>query len=260
MLEQNIGIQLASLRQPFKKALHTAARLGARGVEINARDQIFQEDLSQTALRQLRKMLDDLDLRVSAVAFQTRRGYDVAEQLERRVAATMRAQRLAYQLGAPVVVNQVGAVPGDCSGPAWDLLVESLAELGQHGQHVGALLAAETGTESATDLRRLIQAVPGQSVMVDLNPAKLIINGFSPREAAEQLGPWVAHVHASDAVRDLARGRGMEVPLGQGAAELPELLGLLENHAYRGFLTIERQAGDHPLQDIHRAVEYLRNL
>ena len=102
-----IGIQLSSLRQPFKKALHTAARLGARGVEIDARSEIRPDQLSQTGLRQIRKMLEDLDLRVCAVGFRTRRGYHVAEDLDARVAATKRAMKLAYDLGAELVTNQV---------------------------------------------------------------------------------------------------------------------------------------------------------
>ena len=55
MPQLNIGIQLASLRQPLKKALHTAARLGAQGVEIDARDEVFSQDLSHSAVRHLRK-------------------------------------------------------------------------------------------------------------------------------------------------------------------------------------------------------------
>ena len=53
MLHVNIGIQLASLRQPFKKALHTAASLGAEAVEIDARNESWLRELSQTGLRQL---------------------------------------------------------------------------------------------------------------------------------------------------------------------------------------------------------------
>ena len=73
MHQLKIGIQLKSLRQPFKKALHTAARLGARAVEIDARDELRPQELSQTGLRQLRNMLEDLNLTVSAVGFPTRR-------------------------------------------------------------------------------------------------------------------------------------------------------------------------------------------
>ena len=79
MLELKVGIQLASLQLPFKKALHIAAELGANGIEIDARNDLKPQDLSRTGLRQLRKTLDDRNLRVCAIGFQTRRGYDVLE-------------------------------------------------------------------------------------------------------------------------------------------------------------------------------------
>lgn len=260
MQQRHVGIQLASLRQPFQKALHTAARLGAGGVEIDARDDLFSEELSQTALRQLRKMLDDLNLRVAAVAFQTRHGYATERNLDRRVAATKRALRIAYQLGAQVVVSQIGAVPAETDGRPWELLVNTLTDLGNYGHHVGALLAAETGSESGADLKRLLEALPSHVLAVDLNPGKLILQGFSPLEAAQQLGPYIRHVHASDGVRDLARGRGVETDLGFGAVQFPELLGVLENHQYRGFFTIERQISDEPERNIRAAVQYLLSL
>jgi sugar phosphate isomerase/epimerase len=256
----HIGIELASLRQPFKNALRTAARLGAQAVEIDARHEIFAADLSQTGLRQLRKMLEDLNLRVCAIGFHTRLGYDVTDQLDRRVMATKRALGLAYQLGAPVVVNQVGTVPAQSDGQHWDLLVASLTDLGRHGEHVGAFLAAETGTESGADLKRLLDAIASGFVAVDFNPGKLIVNGFSAREAAEQLGSHIRHVHASDGVRDLARGRGIDMPLGQGAADFPALLGVLENREYRGYFTVQCQESEDPAAEVPQAITYLRNL
>ncbi len=260
MLQVKIGIQLASLRQPFKKALHTAARLGAQGVEIDARRDILPLELSQTGLRQLRKMLEDLNLRVSAVAFPTLRGYHVPDQLEPRVEATKQAMQLAYRLGASVVVNQIGNVPNPPEGPAWNLMLESLAELSRHGQHVGARFAARTGTESGEDLLRLLDALPYSSIGVDLDPGNLTVNGFSPAEAVRTLAAHVLHVHATDAVRDLARGRGLRVPLGQGSADYPELLGVLEEYQYRGYFTIERELGDDPIGEISAAVDYLKQL
>jgi len=251
---------LASLRQPFKKALLTAARLGANGVELDARNRVFSEDFSRSALRHLRKMLDDLSLRVCAVSFPSDRGYGTPDGLDSRMAAAMRAQRLAYELRSPVVVSQVGKVPADSGAQEWDVLVDSLTELGRYGTHVGARLAAETGAEPPADLKRLIEAVAEHAVAVDLNPGKLIANGYSPREAVEQLGAHVAHVHASDGLRDPARGEALEVTVGQGDAEFPELLGVLENFQYRGFVTVERRASHDPERDVKMAVEYLKNL
>ena len=75
MLQIKLSVELACLKLPFKKALLMARELGAEGVEIDARHELRAEELSQTGIRQVRKMLEDLNLRVSAVAYRTRRGY-----------------------------------------------------------------------------------------------------------------------------------------------------------------------------------------
>lgn len=260
MSHLKIGIQLTSLKQPLRQALQTAARLGARGVEIDARTQLRPGELTQTGLRQFRKLLEDLNLRVCAVGFPTRRGYNVREDLEQRVEATRQAMKLAFDLGASVVVNSVGRIPSEATGPEWDLLVQVLSDLGKYGQRVGAWLAAETDADDPADLARLIAALPEGSLGVNLDPGNLIIHGHSARAAVECLGPQVVHVHAKDGVRDLARGRGIEVPLGRGSVDFPELAGKLEECQYRGYFTVERQNAEDPVREIGLAVEYLSHL
>jgi len=255
-----VGIQLASLNLPLKKALPVAARLGATAVEIDARGEINPQNFSDTARREFRRLLEDLNLRVSAVGFQTRRGYDVPDDLERRVAATKAAMKMAHALGAAVVVNQVGRVPAEPGSPGWELLVQSLTDLSAYGQRTGALLAAQTGTESGADLARLLAALPEHGIGVDLDPGNLIINGFSPLESVSALGPHIVHVHARDAVRDLARGRGLEVQLGRGSTDFAALLGALEEHNYRGYFTVARESADDAQLEIGEAVKYLKSL
>lgn len=260
MLQIQVGVQLASLRLPFRQALLMARDLGAEAVEIDARTELHPEELSHTGVRQVRKMLDDLNLRVSAVGFRTRRGYHVQDDLERRLEATKKALKLAYDLGTNVVINHIGRVPPEGDTAATNTLVEALADLGRYSHRVGAFLAAETGSESGEELARLISRLPPGAIGVDLNPAELILNGHSPRDAARALAPHIMHVHAIDATRDLALGRGIEVALGQGSAELPELLAILEEHQYRGFITVARRDSDQPVPDLRQAIEFLRNM
>lgn len=260
MLQIKVGIQLASLRLPFKQGLLTAAQMGADAVEIDLRNELRPEELSRTGIRHVRKMLDDLNLRVSCAAFRTRRGYDAADGLDRRIEATKEALRTAYGLGTTVVVNHIGRVPTEENPAAWDLMREALADIGKVGQRVGATLAAETGTESGEELLRLIDSLPPGALGVDLHPANLILHNHSPREAARALAAHVIHVHAADATRDLAERRNIEVPLGRGTAEFPELLAILEEHRFRGYITIERRQSDNPVFEISQAVQYLRNL
>jgi sugar phosphate isomerase/epimerase len=251
--------------------MQTAAHLGAEGVEIDVRNELPPSQMSQTAIRQFRKLLSDLNLSVSAVSFITRRGYDVAEDLERRVIATQAAMTMAHVMGASVVINRVGsATPILSAGtvfpdanrpnPALNRLVDVLTMLGAYGDRVGARLAAQTGSESGPQLAELLAAIPNQTIGVDLNPSVLIMNGHDPEEAVAALGPRVLHVHASDAVRDLSRGRTFEVALGRGSADLPGLLGRLTEFDYRGWVTIERHDSADPITEIGNAVAFLRAL
>lgn len=258
MLQIKVGIQTASLRQPFKQALLTAARLGADAVEIDGRHELKPADMTRTAARQVRKMLDDLNLRVCAVGFRTRRGYSELEDLDLRVEATRHAMKLAFDLGAPVVINSLGGIPEDSASREWGLLVDTLSELGRYGQHVGATLAAETGAESGDQLLKLITALPLGAIGVNFDPGNLVINNYDPTAAIECLAPHVLHVHAKDGVRDLAQGRGVEVPLGRGSVDFPQMLGVLEEQQYRGYFTIERDNAQDPQFEIAQAVQYLR--
>lgn len=260
MTTVKIGIQTRSLRQPLKAALVTAARLGAGGVEIDARTELAPGELSGTGLRQFHKLLSDLNLRVSAVAFPTRRGYDVADDLDRRVAATQAAMRFARELRTDVVINRVGAIPDDANDPRFVRLVEVLTALGTYGDRVGARLAMQISNENPASVVRLLGALPQHTVGVDLHPSGVILGGLSPREVVESLGPHVLHVHACDAVREAPGWRAIEVELGRGDADLPELLGRLTEFDYRGWVTIERRDSINPVSDIENAVAFLRAL
>lgn len=260
MPQLKIAIQLSSLRLPFRKAIAAATQLGASAVEIDARGEINPQGMSETGIRQVRKIIEDYGLRVCAVDFHTRRGYDVPDDLQRRIDATKTAMKFAHALGASLLVNQIGRVPNDEKSAEWRTLVEVLADLGSFGQRVGALLAAETGSETGPDLRRLINGLPPGSIGVTLDPGNLIINGFAPLEAIEVLGTDILHVHAKDGVHDRAKGRGVEVELGRGSADFPALMGALEERQYRGYWSIEREQSSDPVHEVGQAVRYLQSL
>ncbi len=254
-----LGVQLSNLRLPLKEGLQAAARLGVQGVEIDARQDLHLDEVSGTALRQIRKMLDDFKLRVAAVRFQTRRGYDCADDLDRRVDATKRAFRFAQELGSNIVVNQIGYVQSDHEAETMRLLRDVMSDLGRSCQHFGVMMACETGSESLEDLLKFIQSLDNAYVGIALNPGNLFINGFDlqPLSAASS---HIVLVHVKDGVRDRARGRGTEVPLGQGLAEFPDIIGCLAEQNYQGFYIIERESSKQPLREIAEAVEFMRNV
>ncbi len=255
-----IGIQTRSLRQPLRQALHTASRLGATGVEIDARHELRPSDLSRTGLREFHKLLSDLNLRVSAVAFPTRRGYDDPDDLERRVLATHEAMRFAADLHTDVVINDIGRIAAKPEEPSFQRMIEALTAIAAFGERAGVRLAAQTINSSPQDLARVIAALPAYSTGIDLHPSGMIDAGYSPAEAIEVLGNNVLHIHACDAIRDPSNRRTKEVELGRGSADFPEVLGLLSEFDYRGWVTIERHESPNPIADIENAVAYLRQM
>ena len=242
---------------PLRKALETASRIGASAVELDARNQIHPSQLSDTGLRQLRKILDDLNLKVGSLRFQTRRGYDNAQDLDRRVEATKSTMQLAYKLGCPVVVNSIGTIPEE-EDPRRASLQSVLDDLGRFGTRIGAFLAAETGSNSGETLAKILDSSPDAFVAVALNPGQLIINRFDVREAVLALKDRIQLVCAVDGVIDLAAGRGISVRLGQGTADFPELIGLLEDIQYRGRYVVGRN--DSTIDELQQGLDYLRNL
>lgn len=260
MLQLKKGLRLDCLRQPFKQALATAARIGAEGIEINGRTDARPSEMSRTAIRHLTKILADLNLKVSAIHFPTRRGYDDVADLERRIEATKAAMTMAYELGCNVVINKIGRIPEDLQGDRWQTMVQALTDIGNHGQKAGAWLAAQTGDESGETLKGLIDALPPMSLGVDFDPGGLIVNFISASESMKQLGANVMSFRARDAVRDAAQGRGMEVQLGRGSVDWAELLGVLEEHNYRGYVTVDRQTDANPVAECGQALEFLTNL
>lgn len=255
-----IGIHLGGVGGTLKRTLATAARLGADAVQIDARGEQRPSDLGRTGTRQILKYLEDYRLRVCAIEFRTRRGYEVPDDLERRIDATKEALAFAYSLGAKVVVNSIGRIPDDETSDEWRLLVETLTDLGQYGQRCGAILAADTGYDPPDRLIRLVEALPPASIAINFNPGNLIVHGYATLMAAESLGQNVAQVYATDGIRDRRTSHGSEVPLGQGSADIPGVMAVLADRGYRGYWTIPT----HPLagheSSIQNAIKYLRAL
>ena len=81
-------------------------------------------------------------------------------------------------------------------------------------------------------------------------------------EAVQALASRISIVHAVDGVLDLAAGRGISVPVGEGTADFPALLGRLEDIPYRGPFVVGRpdMRPEFAVRELHQSLEYLRNL
>jgi sugar phosphate isomerase/epimerase len=185
----------------------------------------------------------------------------VSEDLDKRLDGLKAAMNMANELGCRIVSNQIGKIPDALDTESHGTLLAALTDLAAHSLKAGAWLAIRTGPDEGSRLSELLERLPDGAFGVDFDPAELMLHGHSPVESLKPLSARVSHFRARDAVRDLSLGRGVEVQLGRGSIDLPVLLAHLEEHQYRGFITVERRdsEGD-PKLECAQAIEYLANL
>ena len=247
------------LPQPIRRAIRAAVELQATGIQFNARQELRPADLSDSGRRQLRHDLEMDGLTISSLAFPTRRSLHDPEQLEARLSGLKQTLDFAYQLRVPIVVARVGAIPADKDSDDYKLLVDTLNEVARHGNRVGATLAITPTRDSASDLKELISKITDGPVGINFDPAVFAMCGRDAIAAYREMHPYVLHVTARDGVRDID-GSGQEVVLGRGDVDWPELIALLTEADYHGWVTVDRTSGADEFQDAARALTYLRTV
>src|SRR5262249_38704050 len=157
---------------------------------------------------------------------------------------------LSFDLGPRLVVVQAGRIPEDAADPRVAVLTESLLALGQYGDRTGTTLALETGLEPGAVLGQLLARLDTGGLGVNFDPANLLLHGFDLYDSARALRGKIVHVHAKDARSARANRAAQEVPVGHGDIDWLQLLGVLEELEYRGWIVIEQESGDNRLADV----------
>jgi sugar phosphate isomerase/epimerase len=259
MSHVKIGVRLESFGLPFRRALQEAERLGVGGVQFDAVGDLSPNVLTQTGRRELRHLLRTHNLQLTAVNCPLRHGLDVAENLQPRIDHVRRVMSLSFDLGARIVIVQAGRVPReDEATPRASTLTEALWALARHGDHTGAILALETGLEPGDVLRKYLDRVDSGGLGANLDPANLLMHDFDPYESTRALRDKIVHAHAKDARAAGASRAAQEVSLGYGDIDWMQLLSVLEEVEYRGWLTIERETGERRPDEMAAAVAFLR--
>ena len=236
------------------------------------------ENLSAAARRELLKEVKDAGLVFSALCGDLGRGFGNREINPELVEKSKRIMDLALDLETNIITTHIGVVPSDPTHERYKIMQEACYELASYADSVGAHFAVETGPETAVVLKGFLDSLGSKGVSVNLDPANLcMVTGDDPVAAVYTLKDYIVHTHAKDGNRlhecspeyiykvlhpvpQELQGIQFfeEVPLGTGSVDFPAYLKALEEIGYRGFLTIEREVGDQPEQDIRIAIDFLK--
>ena len=109
MIRHPLGLRLDPDR-PVRDQIHEAARLGARGVVVDAIGDLAPHRLGETGRRELRHILRTVELSLVGLSLPTRRPFDTTDQLDDRIRRADAAFAMAYELGTTIVLARAGAV------------------------------------------------------------------------------------------------------------------------------------------------------
>lgn len=240
MIRSPIGLRLnLDLSRAIKDQFRDAARLGAKGLVLDAVGDLSPDRLSDTGRRDLSQSLRSIELGLIAMSLPTRRGFDTFDELDVRLARADRAFALTYELGARIVLVKAGETPAE-DDPRRPVFVHALTELGKRADHRGIRLALETGAGPVARLAEVLAAIASPGLSASVDPSSLLRTGQDPIEAVGILSHQVVHAYAGDASGGgspiVASHRGSAFPA--GVLDWEAYLGSLEEIDYRGYLTI----------------------
>lgn len=224
-------------------------------------------DLDADDLRRAARLLHARDMRVSAIGspigkstLEQPRGFEL-ERLERAIAAAAVFETRLIRVFSFFV-------PPDQAAHHRDEVLERLRALAERAMAAGVTLLHENERDIYGDTPRrchdLLAAIGSPALRCAFDPANFVQVGAQPMaEAWPLLAEYVAHVHIKDAVFADSSVRAA----GQGDGAIPELLAVLVERGYQGFLTLEphlasagRMGGFSGADKMRAAIGALRSL
>lgn len=270
-------------KSSLEEALRAAAALRMDGVQIYATTGAFSpENLSRETKERYKHLMRECGLEVSALCGDMGGyGFEIEEDNPLRIEKTKRIIDLAVEFGSAVVTTHIGVIPQDENCERYRVMLQALTECGLYAKDKGVTLAIETGPEKAAVLKGFLDRTQG-GVGVNLDPANFVmVTGQDPVEAVYLFGKSIVHTHLKDGkklnsaltpeevyhafavggVEALNACEGFaELPIGTGDVDWVRYLKALREIGYKGYLTVEREAGENPTEDIAEGVRFIRKL
>ena len=254
-----IAVATRHFAQPLKEALETASQIGAKGVRLDIRNELRPAELSATGRRHFRAQLGERQLTLSGFEYPTRRAFYDSDSLDARVAGIKASLDFAFQMGVTVVSGRIGRIPDDPQSPDFILLCDVLNDVARHSNRAGATFSITPSVDSVASVRSLFERVTEGPLGLNLDPGGLAMNGVSPLEIYQAFYDRVLAVQVRDGLQDLD-GTGIEVPVGRGEVAWDDLIELLNEGRFSGWMTVTRTAGDDKVSDVARAIRFLNNV
>lgn len=232
----------------LEQVVRTASDLGYAGVELRLIDgEVITAHNLRANEERIRRLFGPEGVRLIGLSTSAR--FSASDDAERRQNedAARECLAVAAQLGVPLIRVFGGRRPeGVTIQQGIDNVADSLNRLAPAAEQSGVTIVLETHDDfsSAATVALVMDRVPSRSVGILWDTHHPYRVGESVEQVWQLIHERLAHVHLKDARR---RGEGWQlVLLGEGEVPNREVIQLLREQGYDGYVSVEWEKKWHP--------------
>lgn len=180
-----------------------------------------------------------------------------------RIADLIKGAEFATKIGVKRMATHAGFLPENMNDPNFTDVVAALRSIISECKKRDINFLFETGQETPVTLLRVIETIGMDNVGINMDTANLILYGKgNSADAITVFGKYVMDTHIKDGFYPTnGTELGVEVKVGEGMANLPEVVKRLNAVGYQGNYIIEREiSGDQQTKDIIETLDYLKKI
>lgn len=232
----------------IRRIVEFARRYRYDGVELRgAGRQHISLEISSLERREIKTLFEDNGVEICCISAYTRFASPVKEERDMNVETLIRYCELAKEMGSGIVRSFVGDVPKDVSESDYmNYIPEALHNVGERIKDLGVDVVIETHDHFSTGrlISEIIKKAESENIKALWDVWHPYRSGESPKETIEYLRPYLRHMHIKDA-KKLDDSWQLVLP-GEGDIPLVEIINLLKEAGYNGYLSFEWEKMWHP--------------
>lgn len=258
MHQFRLALATYGLQQPINATFKSASEIGVSGLQFDLRHEVSVDQMTATGRRDLLHIVSEHGLTIASSVLPLNHPLYEPTRIDERVTAIRDAMKFAFSIHANTLCLRVGRIPEDSESKDRKLLTEVLCDLARYSNHIGTMLAITPTNDSAEAIVSLLNEVKTGPIGVDFDPAHFAMTGRPVADSLRQLHEWVRHVQLRDGIPGIDGGQ--EAAMGNGNVDWVEILALLGEMGYQGWLTAIRSQGNDRLRDVTRGIKMIKRI
>lgn len=273
-----LGVSMWSLHKLYRKGemdtvgfIEYIGGLGIDGVELL---EFFWKD-KERELPRVKEALAKYGLEVSAYAVSNNFVKETKEERRLEVDKIKVGVDMAIEFNSKIV----RVFSGDLKPPftyeqAKEWIIEGLKESAKYAEKYNVILALENHgllAGKSSQVKEIIELVGSNCLRATVDIGNFLLVGESSVDAVEHLADVAVHVHLKDfkkvppdyegeAYKGLEGVRLIGTVAGEGEVNLPEVLKILHNAGYRGYLSLEYEGPEDPKYGVEKSISNTKKI